>query len=241
MLRRHFGRVAFAALAFAIAFAAAPRLGRAQESEVTLGALLDQMRLKPRYNQSWKGAGELAVLFIPVGGGKWETNYSHAHGSYQAIMHIGMRAAGYGVLGHGFQLGGFAAADVGRMSYSMHRASATSSSTRCVALDSSAGLAFKWGTMHRRKAFVGIGFDLGLAVHHADLKNDDIRTQLGVASSTRLLFEFPGGDKDAWAVNFAFGLAGSIVKGEALESTDRITTRWLRVEPIVLLGATFGG
>jgi hypothetical protein len=239
MLCGLFSRGAVAVLAFAIAFVAATGLGRAQEVDGTPAALLVP-RFKPNYNQDWKGAGEVAVLFVPIGGGKWET--ASYHGPYQAIMHVGMRAAGYGVLGHGFQLGGFAAADVGRMSYSMaSEAGTTASDDRPLALDSSAGLAFKWGAIHRRKVFTGIGFDIGLAMHHADINNSDVRTQLGGASSTRLLFEFPGGDRDTWAIDFAFGLAGSIVKGRALESTDRITTKWLRVEPIILLGAVFGG
>jgi hypothetical protein len=237
MVRRQFSRGAIAALAFATSVAASPGLGRAQEGDGAPAPKPEQMQIEPFYNRSWKGAGEISVLFVPIGGGRWETGVFH--GSYQAIMHVGARAAGYGVLGHGFQLGGFAAADLGRMDYAGPGERVDDGAP--VALDGSAGLAFKWGATYRRKAFVGIGFDIGLALHHADVKNDDVRTQLGAASSTRLLFEFPGGDKDAWAVNFAFGLAGSIVKGEALESTDRIETLWLRVEPIVLLGVTFGG
>jgi hypothetical protein len=238
-------------LAFAAAAFVVPRAGRAQEGEQPLASWIGKLPpAPPMYNESWKGCGEITMLFVPIGGGTWETTYSpesgtaadeNPDGNYQAVMHVGLRAAGYGVLRHGFQLGGFAAADLGRMRYSIDLGGEPASDDRPVALDSSLGFAFKWGTVAQRKVFFGIGLDLGLAVHHADVTNGDVRTQFGIAGSPRLLFEFPLGDKDHCAINFALGFAASIVNGRALDSTDRISTRWLRLEPVAQLGVAFGG
>jgi len=238
----------FWAIAAASALAVAvPGIGHAQGAAGSLAdALAQQQRPKLRYNQGWRGAGEVAVLWAPIGGGGWGTTYDGGSGTghesiggnYQAIMHVGLRAAGYLVVGC-FQIGVFGRSDLGKMSYTGPGDHVEDGDP--VAADTAAGIAVKWTFPTRKGVLVGPAADLGLAVHHADVKNPDVRTQFGIDVAPRFALEFPVGERRSWAVNFAFGLHLFIVDGEALESTDRITTRWTRIEPIVLFGASFGG
>jgi len=255
MFLRQSSPLAVAILAFGLAASVTPHLLRADEGEGEGDKKLGEWIGKPppptpMYNESWTGAGEITALFVPVGGGTWETTYSRDpgtdddevyDGNYQAVAHGGIRAAGYAKLPHGLHLGGFAAADFGRMRYSIDVGDGPASDDPPVALDSAVGFAFKWGNISHRRLLYGVGLDVGLAIHHADVTNGDVRPQLGIAGSPRALFEFPVGDKDHCAIAFSMGLTASVVWGRALDSTDRISTRWLRLEPVVQLGVAFGG
>lgn len=195
-----------------------------------------------------KGAGEVAVQFVPVGGGYWKTSNADAEatgsggefdGSYSVVALGGLRLAGYAVLRPRFQLGGFAAANAGRLGSSFSAEGAEpASETYAPALDGSAGLTLKLGRLSSRHVFVGLAEDFGLAFFHANLRASDVRALFGIAETTRVVFEKPvNGD---CRIAFALGVELFIVRGRAFESTDALTGFWFRVQPVIHLGVVFG-
>jgi hypothetical protein len=231
----------------------APRGGRAQErTEEPAGALpfLQPAPDAVADHAGVSGIGDFAVLFVPVGGGTWKSMYgtddstrdNHTFsGSYVAIALVGLRLAGYGVLTPKLQLGGYLLADIGRVNSSSSEGAREVSDAAPVVLDASAGIAFKFGKVVKDKVFVGVAEDLGLALHHADLREDDIRAMFGGVSTTRLVLEPPITSVDRVGIAFSLGIQAFIVQGRALESTDALTSRWIRIQPVLLLGVFFGG
>ncbi len=224
---------------------ALPRAGRADDEAARLDAWLGPRRPPPpARDDHWSAAGDADVLFVPVGGGSWDTSpldYLGAHGHTTAILHTGLRLAAYAARRRGLHLGAFAAADFGEMRYTSDHGGQRVSNDDPIALDFAAGFAFKWLRARRDRVAVGVDLDVGLAVYHADLTNSDVRAQLGASASPRLVVELPFGGGDRCGLDLELGLSASIVKGRALDSTDRITTRWMRLEPIMALGVAFGG
>jgi hypothetical protein len=237
MSLRHFRR-AVVVVAFALAAATEPRPG-----------LTDAADEEPGYLEGWSQSGEVSLLFIPVGGGSWKATYTpdppvesdSVSGRFTVVAHGGLRAAGYGVLGRGWQLGGFASASAGTMNWGTEDSQAWDPDYRPAAFAASIGIAFKYGKMSKRGVFTAIGFEIGPAMFHGDLRNGEVRAQFAGASVTRLVLEYPMGDENAWALSFSIGLGGSIASGTSLDSTDAISTRWLRVEVPLMFGIAFGG
>jgi hypothetical protein len=195
-----------------------------------------------------KGVGEVAVQFVPAGGGTWKTSTADVEasgsggnfgGSYSVVALVGLRLAGYAALGSRFQFGGFAAANAGRLGSSFSAEGAEpASETHAPALDGSAGLTLKLGRLSKRNVFVGLAEDLGLAFFHANLRAPDVRALFGIAETTRFVVEKPvNGD---CRIAFAIGVELFIVRGRALESTDALTGLWFRVQPVIHLGVVFG-
>ena len=239
------------ALLLALVMTALPRAGSAGDEAARLDAWLGPRRPPPPMRDDhWSAAGDADVLFVPVGGGSWTTQYTspsesgghlYSHGDYAAVLHTGLRLAAYAARRRGLHLGLFAAADFGEMRFHSDYGGERVSNDDPIALDFAAGFAFKWLRARRDRVTIGVDLDVGLAVYRADLTNSDVRAQLGAAASPRFVVELPFGGEDRCGLDLEIGLSASIVKGRALDSTDRITTRWMRLEPIMALGVAFGG
>jgi hypothetical protein len=235
MLRGQFRRAV--AWVFALAAVALPCAAPADDGEES-----------PPYTQGWQRSREVALVFVPAGGGGWKTTYDTGpttetrtmDGGYSVIAHGGLRAAGYFVLRRRWQLGAYATADTGVMKARIDGGTAFEPDYRPLVVDAAAGVALKRVRRGKRGLFTGFGLEIGAALFHGDLRNDDVRPQFGAAAVIRVVFEIPMGDEGDFALSFSLGLGGSIVDGRALDSTGMISTRWIRIEVPLLFGVAFG-